>query len=139
MSAVALVADAKGGTPSLGVRLLSDLRTIFKNHEALSTADILSSLINLEESPWGDLKGKPIDSRRLANLLHPYGIKSKSVRIGEDATPKGYTRESLWDAWARYLVPETFLGDSPIGSATSDTSATDDEPVSMFEEVVDDH
>jgi hypothetical protein len=114
IAAVALVADAKGGSPSLGVRLLTDLRTIFQDKEAVPTAEILSGLIEMDEAPWGDLKGKALDSRRLANLLNPYGVKSKNVRIGMGIT-KGYTRESLWDAWERYLLP---VGAPPIESAT---------------------
>jgi hypothetical protein len=115
VAAVALVADAKAGSPSLGVRLLTGLRTIFQNQEGMPTAEILSALIDMDEAPWGDLKGKPLDSRRLANLLNPYGVKSKNVRISTSVT-KGYTRESLWDAWERYLPA---LGVPHIESATS--------------------
>ena len=123
VAAVALVADAKGGQPSLGVRLLSDLRTVFGDRDSLWTVEIIVLLINLEESPWGDLKGKPIDSRRLSNLLKPYGVVSKQVRIGEQ-NQRGYTRESLWDAWTRYLPQEVDVGVSPIASATSATTDT---------------
>lgn len=123
VAAVALVADAKGGQPSLGVRLLSDLRTVFGDRGSLWTVDIIVSLIDLEESPWGDLKGKPIDSRRLSNLLKPYGVVSRQVRIGEQ-NQRGYTRESLWDAWTRYLSQEDGLGVCPIVSATSATTDT---------------
>jgi hypothetical protein len=104
---------ADPGELSLGVRLLADLRGIFGDHDQLSTATILESLIALEEAPWGDMHGKPIDSRRLARMLGKYGVKPKVVRIG-DTTPRGYTREALIDEWRRYLS----------GSATSETSAT---------------
>ena len=117
VAAVALVADAKQSTPSLGILLLSDLRNIFGNDDALSTETILSKLHVIEESPWCDLRGKPIDARGLSNRLRPYGIAPTTVRIGL-ATPKGYTRSSLWDAWARYL------GSPPMGAATSATTAT---------------
>ena len=128
VAAVALVAAAKGGKPSLGVKLLSDLRTIFGDRDSLWTEEILVSLINLEESPWGDLRGKPIDSRRLSNLLKPYGVGSKQVRIGEQ-NQRGYTRESLWDAWVRYLPSdESGVGVSPIVAATSATNATTETP-----------
>lgn len=125
VAAVALVADAKGGTPSLGIRLLSDLKIVFGDRDSLWTVDLLLSLINLEESPWGDLKGKPLDARRLSNLLKPYGVLSKQVRIGEQ-NQRGYSSESLWDAWTRYLPPvKGAVGDPPIASATSATSATE--------------
>jgi hypothetical protein len=116
-AAVALVALAKAGTPSLGVRLLADLRQVFDGQDAMSTESVLGLLLKLEEAPWADLRGKELDARRLANYLKPYGITSKTLRIGK-TTPRGYAREDLWDAWSRYL------GDAPPISATSTTSAT---------------
>lgn len=119
VAAVALVADAKAATPSLGIRLLADLHVVFGDREALSTEFILDGLCSLPESPWGDIRGKPLDSRRLATYLKPYGVGSKTVRIGS-TTPKGYIREDLHDPWARYIG----VGVSAIASATSATSAT---------------
>ena len=104
-SAVALVALAMAGSPSLGVRLLADLRQVFGSTDAKATKEIIDALIAIDESPWGDLKGKPIDSRRLAVLLRPYDIKSKNVRIGVSVI-RGYAREDLHDAWMRY-IPES--------------------------------
>ena len=114
-AAVALVAEARDSTPSLGIRLLGDLRAVFADREAMATRDILAALIALAEAPWGDLKGKPLSDRGLAHRLRQYGIKSITVRVGYD-TPKGYRRTDFVDAWSRYLAP---------GSATSATSATD--------------
>ena len=85
------------GAPSLGLRLLGDLRTVFGDRDAMWTVEILLSLVDLEESPWGDLKGKPLDARRLAHLLRPYGVVSKQVRLGEKSQ-KGYTKDNLWDS-----------------------------------------
>jgi hypothetical protein len=116
VAAVALVAESKESSPSLGVRLLSDLRHVFGDQEALSTRAILDGLIALEESPWADIKGKPLDSRRLANYLRPYGVQSASIRESNTVV-RGYRRESLFDPWRRYL-PQ-----SPK-SATSATSVT---------------
>lgn len=102
VSAVTLVTSATEGHPSLGVRLLGDLRVIFDGHDRLSTEAILRELVGIEESPWGDLRGKPLDARGLARRLGKYGIRSKTVRIGE-FTAKGYERSDLFDAWSRYL------------------------------------
>jgi hypothetical protein len=102
VAAVALVAEAKGSTPSLGVRLLADLRTVFADNEVMSTESILAALHQIDEAPWADLHGKPLDARGLGNRLRPYGAKSKNVRVG-DKTPKGYKREDLHDPWSRYL------------------------------------
>jgi hypothetical protein len=117
VAAVALVADLRDGTPSLGIRLLQDLRDLFDAGQdvALSTDALLTNLKGIEEGPWSDLRGRELDSRGLANRLRKYEIRSRTIRVG-DTTPKGYRREDFEDAWSRYL---------PEKSATSATSATD--------------
>jgi Protein of unknown function (DUF3631) len=107
-AAVALVGASRDAEPSLGLRLLADLRTVFSTStlDALPTAVILQRLIELPESPWGDLRGKPITDRELSKRLRQYGIKSKDVRVkGRDTPLKGYSKEDLHDAWLRYLPP----------------------------------
>jgi Protein of unknown function (DUF3631) len=76
----------------------------------MATKDILAALAALDEAPWGDIHGKPIDARGLANHLRPYGVKSGTVRVSEKDTPKGYKREHLIDVWRRYLPP---AGEAP--------------------------
>jgi hypothetical protein len=44
--------------PSLGIALLRDVRAIFNGTDRLWTEDLLKKLCELEESPWGDLRGK---------------------------------------------------------------------------------
>jgi len=117
VAAVALVGESKDNTPSLGVRLLADLRDVFGNHDALATESVLNELHQIDESPWADLHGKPLDSRGLSNRLRPYGVRPVNVASG-DKRPKGYRREHLYDAWVRYLPT------SPHKSATAATSAT---------------
>ena len=111
VTAVTLVTDTLGGSPSLGVRLLSDLKTVFGERTAVPTVDLLAALIELEESPWGDLRGKPLDGRRLAKLLKLYGVNRKTIRVGAN-TFKGYEVADLYDAWSRYLPQEP---ESPVG------------------------
>jgi hypothetical protein len=136
VAAVALVADAMGDRGSLGVRLLADLRILFAERPAMATADILTALQALDEAPWGDLKGKVIDSRRLANLLRPYGVASKNVRIGHEVV-KGYSAQDLFDPWQRYLIFDNDASSlSPQGAATSATPATVEAEgsIQLFEE-----
>ena len=105
-AATELVGAAKEAEPSLGVRLLADLKTVFdkRGEDKLATSVILADLIALPESPWGDLKGKPITDRALATRLRQYGIKSSDVFVAGKAL-KGYYRQDLHDAWLRYLSP----------------------------------
>ncbi len=116
VSAVSLVTQSKESTPSIGIRLLSDLRTIFGDRDNLPTEEALTTLAAIEEAPWGDWKGKPINARQLANFLKQYGIASKVIRCGE-GTFRGYSRQDLYDPWMRY-VP------APTSGVTNETNVT---------------
>ncbi|HVB76221.1 MAG TPA: DUF3631 domain-containing protein [Candidatus Nitrosotalea sp.] len=116
-AAVELAKVGRDRDGSDGVLLLTDLRAIFEAHlgeGAVPTATILEVLGALEESPWGDLRGKPLDARGLARRLRRFGVRPKQVRL-RSVTVKGYSRADLTDAWARYLPP-------PPQSETSETA-----------------
>ncbi|MGO8925126.1 MAG: DUF3631 domain-containing protein [Xanthobacteraceae bacterium] len=105
--AVALVALLREeGEERLGVRLLADMRTVLADDEQAATSAILDKLHKLDESPWADIRGKPLNDRGLAVRLRPYGIKPHVIRVGS-ATPRGYRRADFANAWARYLPPPT--------------------------------
>ena len=109
----------KAGTaaPSFGVRLLGDLRRIFGDEQELPTVEILNKLTALDEAPWADLGGKPIDSRRLAKELKRYEIVPVPFNGPYGKTVRGYTTYAvdikaavsagLADAWSRYLSANT--------------------------------
>lgn len=120
VAAVALVAQSKESAPSLGVRLLADLREIFGDDSSLSTEEILRRLHEMSEAPWADLKGTGLNDRGLAARLRHYQVRPKDIRYGERVV-RGYSREDLHDPWSRYLGP------SSENNATSATSATSPE------------
>ena len=129
-AAVALVADAKAATPSLGIRLLSDLRDVWDGTPGMHTAVILDKLNGLDEAPWGDLRGKPLDSRKLSRFLRDYDVRPADVRAdveGVDTVRKGYKLEDLHDAWARYLAarPACTTCDQPLDRSFVDAGFTD--------------
>ncbi|MFJ7626480.1 DUF3631 domain-containing protein [Streptomyces sp. NPDC097595] len=136
------VADAAGGTwpdrarqacvdlvtavneddrASLGVKLLTDLRDhVFPGEDTVSTVEILHLLNGLEESPWGDLDGRPLNARALSKTLKEYvtakskPISPRPLRIGGQIV-KGYHRDDLTDAWNRYCPPPP---ECPVTSVT---------------------
>ncbi|MEV6876015.1 DUF3631 domain-containing protein [Amycolatopsis sp. NPDC051128] len=104
-AAVALVAEAMDATPSLGIRLLTDLLTVFDGAEKMTTTDVLAGLWKLELSPWADLNRAPLNARKLSDLLRGYGVRPTTVKINGIGS-KGYRATGvtgLGDAWARYL------------------------------------
>jgi hypothetical protein len=116
-AAVEIIGSRKEVEPSLGIRLLADVRTVFGAKMSMPTATILEALHNMEEAPWGDLKGKPLDSRGLANRLREYSVHSKVMWFGNKQA-RGYDRADLRDAWERYLPQQA------AGHVTSVTNVT---------------
>lgn len=139
VAAVALVADSMAGAPSLGVLLLGDLHTVFTGRDRMPTEAILTELHDLDERPWGDLRGKPIDARWLARQLAKYDVRAKDMRT-DGKVVRGYDAADLADPWDRYVAdPEEAIGrvrerstspaneappPAPQKSATSATAAT---------------
>ena len=127
---------------SLGVRLLEDLRTIFDKEEVLATETILDRLHKLDESPWADLRGKPLDARGLAYRLGKYGVSPTKVTV-DNRSVRGYRVHAtdehpgpdLFDAWERYLDPlppeeaeSTERAESPRSEAPSEVPFTIEVP-----------
>lgn len=116
-AARAIVEESKDNAPSLGVRLLADLRVVFGDADTMPTETILERLHNIEESPWADLRGKPLEARGLSNLLRQYGIKPRNVYVRERTSPKGYKRADLVDAWNRYVCEPAVVTPATTASA----------------------
>lgn len=97
---------------SLTARLLRDVHAVFSTSglDRFKTSDLIDELAKIEESPWGDWKGKPITPQTLSRLLRPYRIRTMTVRDArranahDDGKPvKGYKREQFADAFLRVL------------------------------------
>jgi hypothetical protein len=103
-AATALHAAAAGDDDSWGITLLGDARSVFsEGHvDRLWTAPLIDALATIEESPWGDIRGKPLSPTYMAKLLRPFGIRPRPVRVGTEVQ-RGYMAADFADAWARYL------------------------------------
>ena len=123
------------GELSLGVRLLLDVRGVFatRRTDRVSTADLVAALVALDEAPWADLYGRPLDARRLARELERYDVRP--VQFKHDGEKqRGYVtwgttspaQAGLRDAWTRYL-PEP--GTPGTGGTAQLNPVPDVEPV----------
>ncbi|MBC5825777.1 MAG: DUF3631 domain-containing protein [Candidatus Eremiobacteraeota bacterium] len=127
-SAVTISAGEDAADQSQGVRLLADIRDCFNPHVKDVSGDcrcgapdcgeadepkphlpsvwLCQSLCEIEESPWGGwAHGKGLNPRHLADMLKPYKIRPKSIRVDPTSTPKGYEYGQFADAWSRLLPP----------------------------------
>lgn len=130
-SAVAVVADSWRGEGSLGVRLLADLRSAFGSERELLTVTLLERLTEDETAPWGNLRGEPLDARRLSGFLAPYDVRPVNLRTPDGKVRKGYRAADLADPWSRYL--SSLSSDPPEderegGAALPETAATSATP-----------
>ncbi len=122
-AALELAGRAVEDDDSLGVRLLADCAAAFASDDRLSTEQLIDRLCEDEEAPWPTWhKAARITPRALARLLRPFAIRSKSIRLADGSTPKGYARQDFEDAWRRYPPAHT-----------PDLSATTPQPASALE------
>jgi hypothetical protein len=118
LASVALCADVDIEDDSFGVQLLADLKRIWNVEDlgfTLFSHEICDRLGHLDDAPWKtwgrNRKVSGFSPRDLGKYLRRYGIKSKTVRAGEQ-TLKGYQYDQFEDAWARY-VPDVDSAGEP--------------------------
>ena len=92
--------------PELQTMLLRDIQQFFlKSGSSRATSkELCEALISDEEGPWKTCSnGKPVTPNLVGKLLRPYGVKPKTIRVG-DKTLRGYEHAQLEDAFERYLT-----------------------------------
>jgi hypothetical protein len=122
-AALHLAAAAQQSSP-IGSLLLDIYIAFFlAKTDRLLTRDLLDSLNASGERPWRELRhGKGITDRSLSQLLRPYGITSRSIRVG-DSVARGYLRHDLNEAFRRYIPRSEF--DALRAEVSSNKQATE--------------
>ena len=101
-AAVVLTKEANEEPPSIGVQLLTHLRSVFADHESRWTHELLGELHSMEDGPWTPRNMTP---RTLARVLGEYGIEPVMIRRG-DRTARGYYRDDFVQPWSWYVDNE---------------------------------
>lgn len=127
---------------SVGVRLLTDLRDhVMTGIDRLPTVAILDRLNSMDDAPWADLNGKPLDIRRLSKMLAEYmtadnePIAFRNIKAGLAALLPPTPRKSATSATRHRKPGLTCInpvaaspGACRYPSATATPSATSDRP-----------
>jgi hypothetical protein len=105
----AVCAATKTEDASIGVTLLSDIRSVFdeRKTDKISSVILADCLCKIEGRPWADWNhGHGLTANNLARQLGKYSIYPQTIRV-ENGTAKGYRRGDFEDAWLRYcsLIP----------------------------------
>jgi putative DNA primase/helicase len=85
--------------------LLLDILLIFANtgQERIFSRTLVEALNGFEDRPWAEIRnGKEISELWLAQQLRPYGIRPRTIWIGERAA-KGYLEEDFAEVFPRYI------------------------------------
>jgi hypothetical protein len=93
--------------------LLFDILCAFsvRNCDRIFSHELVRRLSNSTDRPWLDLPGlrlaeggtrKEVTELWLAQRLRPYGIRPRTIRIGE-ATAKGYVQQEMLETFRRYI------------------------------------
>ena len=88
------------------IQLLADIRDVFDlhPHDRISTTELLESLNILDSRPWSTWnKGKPMNARNLAYLLHQASIHSRNQRHNSESRGWGYDKKNFSIAWRMWL------------------------------------
>jgi hypothetical protein len=139
-----LCAPTDADDATLGERLLCELLPVYAalltrarttygwDVDWVPSQWLVDGLVALDDAPWGDLRGKPLNQRVLARLLRPYGVKPTTKRLGV-ATPRCYERADLHEAWVRYcpVVDPTHQGETGETGETSGQNPWSDRFQSM--------
>ena len=100
--------------------LLFDLLVLFGTRKAdrLFSRTIVMELNMMPDRPWAEMnRGRAIDENWLAQKLRPYGVRPRTVRIGERMA-KGYVGLELRDVFRRYIPrSEVYAGMERMGIA----------------------
>jgi len=105
LAAIALKPKDTNGA-NTGMLLLEDIYACFElvHKDKLGSQELIDMLIKDDTKPWLDYDRyrQHITPRQIAELLRPFDIRPRDLRIGEKVH-KGYHREDFADAFNRYL------------------------------------
>jgi hypothetical protein len=116
---VGIAERLSGRQEDYSVLLLHDVASMFisKGVDRLSSEEIVSALIEMEERPWSEWKnGRPMSAPQLAKQLGRFDIIPNGIRLPSGRTPRGYYFKSFSVPLSHYPIPQH--ADTPFQSAT---------------------
>ncbi|AYC39388.1 hypothetical protein DWG14_03625 [Streptomyces griseorubiginosus] len=106
---------------NLKTRLLRDIHRIFQAHgnpEAMSSLDLVTTLLQDADAPWAEHGTKGLNAHHLGNMLRDFGISPANYRFDKGRQAKGYARNRFLDSWARHCPDLTETAPAPAHDAT---------------------
>lgn len=83
---------------ALGTQLLADMRAIMEGRERITSAALVTALLNIRDGVWTP---ENLDQGKVSRLLAEYGVRPKMLRVGEKQG-RGYLAADLGETWERF-------------------------------------
>jgi hypothetical protein len=119
-AALGLTARAQDQSPIGSLLLDIYLAFLYAKVDRMFSRDLVKALSGYTDRPWVELRrGKALTETWLAQQLRPYGVKPKTIRIG-DELGKGYIQEEMMETFRRYIPKaelEAFMAEMKERSA----------------------
>ncbi|MDP9233727.1 MAG: DUF3631 domain-containing protein [Actinomycetota bacterium] len=103
----------------IGVQLLAHMKEALGEADRITTEALLKNLVARDDAPWAVWWGDKVEdgkfqgpASRLARIIKPFRIKSKTIKLPDQSTIKGFLAEDLRPVFERYLPPEKEGNDS---------------------------
>jgi len=107
-AAVGLTMSAQENSPMGSLLFGIALQFVNTGAQRLSSREIVTGLNDLPNRPWATLRqGREISELWLSEQLRPYGIRPRTIRIGQ-TTARGYHEEEFRDVFRRYIPKAEF-------------------------------
>lgn len=106
---------------NLKTRLLRDIHRVFEAHgnpEALSSLDLVTTLLQDPDAPWAEHGTNGLNAYHLGKLLRDFDIRPANYRFDKGRQAKGYARNRFLDSWARHCPDLAETAPAPAHDAT---------------------
>jgi hypothetical protein len=110
----AAVLTAKAQETSPISSLLLDILMAFVNsgEEQIASRILVATLNESPDRPWAAARnGKEITELWLSQKLRPYGVRPRTIRMGE-TTAKGYVKDEFKEVFRRYISRAELIADN---------------------------
>ncbi|WP_420716698.1 DUF3631 domain-containing protein [Streptomyces sp. CoH17] len=101
---------------NLKTRLLRDIHRVFEargNPEALSSLDLVTTLLQDPDAPWAEHGTNGLNAYHLGRMLWDFDIRPANYRFDQGRQAKGYARNRFLDSWARHCPDLTEAAPTP--------------------------
>lgn len=87
-------AEKKASQDSFNTQAIKDLAAVIEGHKAIHTETAIEKMKAIPTSPWRTYKGDGLSAVMLSDLVSPFGVTSRNIRIGS-SVKRGFDAKNV--------------------------------------------